>query len=57
MSEKTVTTLAGALKINLTLTTLDLGNNEISYIGAGALADALKVNQNLSTLDLRENGI
>ncbi|CAF0974316.1 unnamed protein product [Didymodactylos carnosus] len=49
--------LGEALKVNKTLTNLNLQLNEISVRGAEALAEALKVNKTLTTLDLGWNQI
>ncbi|KAG0341474.1 hypothetical protein BG000_008974, partial [Podila horticola] len=49
--------LAEALKINLTLTTLNFWNNSIGDNGARALAKALKTNSTLTTLNLAGNSI
>jgi hypothetical protein len=39
-----VKALADALKVNSTITSIDLRNNNVGVKGAKALADALKVN-------------
>ena len=49
--------MAGALKVNQTLTTLDLRYNHIGEVGVQALAEALKINQTLTSLDLTDNQI
>ncbi|KAK3831131.1 MAG: hypothetical protein J3R72DRAFT_425615 [Linnemannia gamsii] len=54
---KEIAALAGILKTNSTLVTLDLQNNSIRYDGAKALAEALKTNSTLATLDLQYNWI
>ena len=45
--------LADAVKVSTTLTTLDLGFNDILAGGAAALADAVTVNTTLTALNLR----
>ena len=45
------------LKVNKSLTTLDLSRNRIGAAGAESLSEALKVNTCLTTLDLRDNEI
>jgi hypothetical protein len=49
--------LADALKVNKTLSSLNLRQNSIGAKGAAALADALKVNKTLSRLNLPQNSI
>ena len=49
--------LADALKVNASLTTLYLYNNNFGDEGAASLADALKVNASLTVLNLYENNI
>jgi Ran GTPase-activating protein (RanGAP) involved in mRNA processing and transport len=49
--------IAEALKLNSSLTTLDLGYNEIGIEGAFAIAEGLKVNSSLSTLHLHGNDV
>ncbi|KAF8962805.1 hypothetical protein BGZ46_001104, partial [Entomortierella lignicola] len=49
--------LSGALRINTTLTILDLRGNSVGKEGAAALSGALKANTTLTTLDLSENSI
>ena len=49
--------LADALKVNTTLTSIDLSGNNIQAAGALSLADALKVNTTLTSIDLRDNNI
>ena len=44
--------LAGALKVNTTLKSLDLSGTKLGDAGAGELAGALKVNTTLETLEL-----
>ncbi|CAF1592671.1 unnamed protein product, partial [Didymodactylos carnosus] len=57
IDEEDALVLAEALKVNKTLTTLNLENNEISVRGGEALAEALKVNKTLTTLNLAGNQI
>jgi hypothetical protein len=49
--------LADALKVNSTLTTINLDRNSIGDEGYAALADALKVNSTLTTINLFDNSI
>lgn len=49
--------IAKGLKVNKTLITLDISNNEINDEGAIALADALKFNNTLTTLYINKNNI
>ena len=49
--------LSGTLKVNNSLTNLDLRSNQIGAFGAQALSDALEVNTTLTKLDLSDNGI
>ena len=49
--------IAKALKINNTLTTLNLQQNDIGDEGVFALAEALKTNNTLTTLNLQQNDI
>lgn len=49
--------MAEAIKINATLTKLDLGLNNIGKVGATAITDALKINTTLTRLDLSFNNI
>lgn len=49
--------LSGALKINSSLTNLDLRCNQIGASGARALSDALEINTTLTKLDLSDNAI
>ena len=53
--ESGITELSEALKVNKSITTLDLRNNKITPEGAHALANALRVNTSLKNLDLRWN--
>merc|ERR1712190_69489 len=50
-------TLAEVLKVNTTVTHLDLGNNYISNDGVKAMAEALKANATITHLDLSWNDI
>jgi len=49
--------IAEALKVNKSLTALDLWDNNFSDAGAAALAEALKVNKSLAVLHLYNNSI
>ena len=49
--------LAGALKINKALASLNLGGNSIGDDGARELAEALKINAVLTDLNLRQNSV
>ena len=49
--------LTRALKVNTSLSSLDLKSNYIGYEGANSLAQALRVNTSLSSLDLSRNSI
>ncbi len=49
--------LAGALRVNTTLTKLDLAENGIGNLGTARLADALKSNTILKELNLSTNDI
>ncbi len=49
--------LAMMLEVNYTLEILDLGMNEIGYLGTKALANALKKNRSLKELNLNANKI
>ena len=49
--------LSALLKINRSVTTLDLDYNQIGATGAQHLAEALKVNHSLTTLNLSSNSI
>ena len=46
-----------AIKVNATLTMLDLSNNNIGDAGAFFLTEAIKVNATLTQLNLSENNI
>ncbi|CAF4479923.1 unnamed protein product, partial [Didymodactylos carnosus] len=56
-NEEDTQVLVEALKVNKTLTTLNLAGNQISDGGGEALAEALKVNRALTTLFLGGNQI
>ncbi len=49
--------MAEALKINNTLTTIELGYNDIGVEGAKDVAEALKINKTLTTIHLERNYI
>jgi len=49
--------LARALKVNKTLTEIDLRGNDIKKEGAKALAEALKVNSTVTNINLEKNQI
>ena len=49
--------IADALRVNSTVTLLDLGNNELGEGGAQTIAEALRVNSTVSSLNLRSNGV
>ncbi|KJE93094.1 hypothetical protein CAOG_003935 [Capsaspora owczarzaki ATCC 30864] len=49
--------IAEALKVNTTMSELDLGKNQIGVAGAQSIAEALKVNTTLTTLYLDRNQI
>eukprot|EP00435_Cladocopium_sp_Y103_P016880 s1665_g4.t1 len=58
MEQRTQTEALGeALKVNVTLTNLDLRENNIGTAGAQALGEALKVNNTLTNLYLWQNDI
>jgi hypothetical protein len=50
-------TIGNALKLNSTLTTLNLCDANIGPIGVSSLGDALKLNSILRTLNLSGNNI
>ena len=50
-------TLFLALKVNTSLTSLNLDGNSIGDEGANSLSEALRVNTSLTSLDLRDNSI
>ena len=52
-----VSTLCLALRVNTSLTSLDLSENSIGDEGASSLSEALRVNTSLTSLDLSENSI
>jgi hypothetical protein len=45
------------LRVNTSLTALDLGHNQIGYEGTRHLSDALRVNISLTTLNIDHNQI
>ena len=49
--------IAGALRVNSTLQTLNLFSNEVGDYGAREIAGALRVNSTLQTLDLSCNDV
>ena len=49
--------LAKTLRLNITLTSLDLGGNDLGEGGGRALAETLRLNTTLTSLDLSDNGI
>ena len=49
--------IQGVLKVNQTLTSIDLKNNNVKDLGFVALMDALKTNNTITDLDLRRNNI
>ena len=50
--------LANALRINTSVTTLELGyHSKIGHEGAKALANSLRINTSVTTLHLRDNQI
>ena len=51
------TQLAECLRVNATLTSLDLSVNNIGALGATQLAECLRVNTALTRLNLSGNGI
>ena len=57
MEWKFTNVLTRALKVNTSLSSLDLAENSIDNEGANSLAQALRVNISLSSLDLAENSI
>ena len=56
-SDEAAMALANALKVNLTVTHIDLKWNQISDEGAMALADAPKVNSTVTYINLGDNQI
>ena len=52
-----LTQLAECLRVNATLTSLDLWNNDIGAAGATQLTECLRVNATLTSLDLSDNDI
>ena len=57
LREVHIACLAEAVKVNTTLTQLDLRDNNIGDAGATSLAEAMKVNTTLTQLVLRQNNI
>ena len=51
------TSIAEAIKVNKTLTNLDLSSSGIDDAGATCIAKAIKVNKTLTDLDLFNNSI
>ena len=51
------TCIAEAIKVNKTLTNLDLSVNDVGDAGATCIAEAIKVNKTLTNLDLQSNVI
>jgi len=49
--------LAEALRLNTTVTSLNLGWNRLREIGGRALAEALRLSCTLASLDLSDNGL
>ena len=54
---QSLSTLCLALRVNTSLTSLDLSWNSIRNRGASSLSEALRVNTSLTSLDLSENSI
>jgi hypothetical protein len=52
-----VKALADALKVNSTITSIDLSYNNVGDDGAKALADVLKVNSTTTSIDLSYNNV
>ncbi|KAL0239380.1 hypothetical protein GEMRC1_009488 [Eukaryota sp. GEM-RC1] len=52
-----VVALTDVLKVNTTITSIDLGNNSIGVAGARALAEALKVNLTITCIEMSGNSI
>jgi hypothetical protein len=52
-----VKALADALKVNSTITSINLSYNNVDVDGAKALADALKVNSTITSIDLSDNNV
>eukprot|EP00019_Armaparvus_languidus_P001153 CAMPEP_0168591766 /NCGR_PEP_ID=MMETSP0420-20121227/7321_1 /TAXON_ID=498008 /ORGANISM="Pessonella sp." /LENGTH=76 /DNA_ID=CAMNT_0008627603 /DNA_START=431 /DNA_END=659 /DNA_ORIENTATION=+ len=51
LSAPMIAELAEALKVNTTLTSIDLGYNKIGDAGAEQIAEALKVNKTLTSIN------
>ena len=56
-SKRSLSMLCLALRVNTSLTTLDLSENSIGDKGASSLSEALRVNTSLTSLHLSENSI
>ena len=54
-SDAGATYIAEAIRIDQTLTNLNLRHNGISNTGATSIAEAIKVNKRLTDLDLSES--
>ena len=57
LKELHIASLAEAMKVNTTLTQMNLENNHIGSAGAASLADAMKVNKTLTQLNVWNNNI
>ena len=55
IGDEGATAIGEALKLNGSLTSLDVGANDIEDEGAKAICEALKLNGSLTSLDVREN--
>ena len=55
LPKQSFSTLCLALRVNTSLTSLDLYENSIGDEGAGSLSEALRVNTSLTSLDLSDN--
>ena len=55
--KQSLCTLCLALRVNTSLTSLDLRDNSIAAEGASSLSEALRVNTSLSSVDLSDNFI
>eukprot|EP01012_Entosiphon_sulcatum_P022744 TRINITY_DN27735_c0_g1_i1.p1 TRINITY_DN27735_c0_g1~~TRINITY_DN27735_c0_g1_i1.p1 ORF type:complete len:1123 (+),score=337.23 TRINITY_DN27735_c0_g1_i1:119-3487(+) len=56
-TDKSVKTLARALRMNTVVTRVDLSHNNVGNQGAAALADVLKANHVLTAMDLSYNAV